>query len=70
MYKRQEVHRTEWGNFEEFEAAFRAKYWSEEDQEVLHSRIMGTGNFGGPNNNLTGYVMKIFRTASAVQIFC
>ena len=35
-----EVHKTEWGCFESFEAAFRNKYWSEEDQEVLRSRIM------------------------------
>ena len=25
----------------------------EEDQEILCSRIMGTGNFGGHNNNIT-----------------
>ena len=41
-----EVHRTEWGSYENFEAAFRNKYWSEEDQEILRSRIIGTGNYG------------------------
>ena len=29
-----EVHRTEWGSYENFEAAFRNKYWSDEDQEI------------------------------------
>ena len=32
-----EVHRTDWVNYQSFKRAFRDKYWSEEDQEVLHS---------------------------------
>ena len=62
-----EVHKTKWGCFERFEAAFINKYWSEEDQEVLRSRIMGTGSFGGPNNNITGYVMRIFNEAKYLE---
>ena len=60
-------HRTEWGSYENFEAAFQNKYWSEEDQEILQSRIMGTGNFGGHNNNITIYVMKIFNEAKYLE---
>ena len=55
-----EAHRTEWENYESFERAFREKYWSEEDQEVLRSRIMGPGNFGGHNNNVTIYVTRLY----------
>ena len=62
-----EVHRTEWGSYENFEAAFRNKYWSEEGQEILRSRIMGTGNFGGHNNNITIYVMRIFNEAKYLE---
>ena len=35
-----EVHNTEWGSYEDFEVAFRNKYWSEEGQEILRSKIM------------------------------
>ena len=58
-----EAHRTEWASYEDFERAFRGKYWSEEDQEVLRSRIMGTGNFGTHGNDVTIYVMKIYNEA-------
>ena len=70
MYKRQiwaEVHRTEWENYENFERAFREKYWLEEDQEVLRSRIMGSGNFRIHNNNVTIYVMKIYNEAKYLE---
>ena len=46
-----EVHRVEWGCYDEFERAFKGKYWVEDDQEILRSRIMGTGNFVGHQNN-------------------
>ena len=55
-----EVHRTKWESYEKFGRAFRDKYWSEEDQEVLRSKIMGSGNFGTHGNNVTIYVMRIF----------
>ena len=45
-----EVHKNEWESYEKFERAFREKYWSEEDQEVLRSKIMGTGKFGMHSN--------------------
>ena len=45
MYKRQE-----WDSFETFERAFKNKFWPEEEQESLRSRIMGVGNFVGQNN--------------------
>ena len=65
MYKRQ--HNTEWSSYEKFELAFRNKYWSEEDQEILRSKIMGTGNFGRINNHLTMYVMKIYNEAKYLE---
>ena len=55
-----EVHNVEWGSYEDFEAAFRNKCWSEEDQEILRSKIMGNGNFGRMNIHLTIYVMTIY----------
>ena len=30
-----EVHKTDWVDYQSFERAFRDKYWSEEEQEVL-----------------------------------
>ena len=62
-----EVHNTEWSSYEKFELAFRNKYWSEEDQEILRSKIMGTGNFGRINNHLTMYVMKIYNEAKYLE---
>ena len=62
-----EVHRTEWGSYDKFEQAFRNKYWSEEDQEGLRSRIMGAGNFGTYCNNVTIYVMRIFNDAKYLE---
>ena len=62
-----EVHHTEWDSFEDFEVAFRNKYWSEEDQEILRSKIMGNGNFGRINNHLTIYVMTIYNEAKYLE---
>ena len=62
-----EVHNVEWGSFEDFEVAFRNKYWSEEDQEILRSKIMGSGNFGRMNNHLTIYVMNIYNEAKYLE---
>ena len=67
MYKRQEVHHTEWGSYEDFEVAFHNKYWSEEDQEILRSKIMGNGNFGRMNNHLTIYVMTIYNEVKYLE---
>ena len=39
----------------------------EEDQEVLRSKIMGTGNFGMHSNNVTIYVMIIFNEAKYLE---
>ena len=61
------MHRNEWGSYGNFETAFRNKYWSEEEQEILRSRIMGTGNFGGHSNNITVYVMKLFNEAKYLE---
>ena len=55
------------GSYEKFEVAFKNKYWSEEDQESLRSKIMGTENFGRVNNHLTIYVMKIFNEAKYLE---
>ena len=41
-----EVHKVDWVNYQCFEMAFRKKYRSEEEQEILRSKIMGPGNFG------------------------
>ena len=62
-----EVHNTEWSSYEKFEVAFRNKYWSEEDQEILRSKIMATGNFSRINNHLNIYVMKIFNEAKYLE---
>ena len=62
-----EVHNVEWGSYEDFEVAFRNKYWSEEDQEILRSKIMGNGNFGRMNNHLTIYVMTIYNEAKYLE---
>ena len=35
-----EAHRLEWDCYEEFKRAFKGKYWAEDDQEILRSRIM------------------------------
>ena len=45
----------------------RDRYWSEEHQEILSSKIMGTGNFGGINNHLTMYVMRIYNEAKYLE---
>ena len=62
-----EVHNVEWGSYEDFEVAFRNKYWSEEDQEILRSKIMGNGNFCRMNNHLTIYVMNIYNEAKYLE---
>ena len=46
-----EVHKIDWVDYQSFERAFRSKYWSEEEQEVLCSKIMGSSNFGVHGNN-------------------
>ena len=61
-----EVHRVEWDNFETFERAFKDKYWPEEEQESLRSRIMGAGNFIG-HNNITMYVTKLYNEAKYLE---
>ena len=62
-----EVHKGDWLDFESFEGDFRSKYWSEEDQEVLRSKIMGSGNFGTNGNNVTIYVMKMYNEAKYLE---
>ena len=63
-----EAHRVEWGCYEEFERAFKGKYWAEDDQEFLRSRIMGSGNFGGSqNNNITIYVTRLYNEAKYLE---
>ena len=62
-----EVYKNEWESYEKFERAFREKYWLEEDQVVLGSRIMGTGNFGMHSDNVTIYVIKIFNEGKYLE---
>ena len=63
-----EAHHLEWGGYDEFERAFKGKYWAEDDQEILRSRIMGTGNFvGNQNNNITIYVTKLYNEAKYLE---
>ena len=63
-----EAHQLEWDCYETFERAFKGKYWTEEEQESLRSRIMGTGNFIGPNkNNITIYVTKLYNEAKYLE---
>ena len=63
-----EAHRAEWGCYDEFERAFKGKYWVEDDQEILRSCIMGTGNFvGNQNNNITIYVTKLYNEAKYLE---
>ena len=53
------AHRLEWDCYEESERAFKGKYWAEDNQEILRSRIMGTGNFmGHQNNNIMIYAVS------------
>ena len=61
-----EAHRLEWDNFETFERAFKGKFWPEEEQESLRSRIMGVGNFIG-HNNITMYVTKLYNEAKYLE---
>ena len=63
---RAEAHRLEWDNFETFERAFKDKFWPEEEQESLRSRIMGAGNFIG-HNNITMYVTKLYNEAKYLE---
>ena len=62
-----EVHRLEWDHFETFERAFKDKFWPEEEQESLRSRIMGAGNFMG-HNNITMYVTKLYNEAKYLEL--
>ena len=65
-----EAHRLEWDCYETFEKAFKGKYWTEEEQEILRSRIMGVGNFIGHNNNnnnITIYVTKLYNEAKYLE---
>ena len=55
-----EVHKIDWVNYQSFETAFRDKYWSEEEQEILRSKIMGPGNFGTQGGNVTMYIMRLY----------
>ena len=55
-----EVHKGDWVNYQSFERDFRNKYWSEEEQEILRSKIMGPGNFGVHGSNVTVYVMRLY----------
>ena len=61
-----EAHRTDRVNYQSFERAFRDKYWSEEE-EVLRSKIMGSGNFGTNGSNVTMYVMKLYKEAKYLE---
>ena len=45
----------------------RNKYWSEEEQEILRSQIMGTGSFGRNNRNITVYTMKLYNEAKYLE---
>ena len=47
-----EAHRSEWDCYEAFERAFKGKYWTEDEQEILRSCIMGTSNFIGQYNDI------------------
>ena len=60
--------RDRWSSYEKSEVTFRNKYWSEEDQEIFRSKIMGTGNFGGINNHITMYIMRIFNEAKYLEL--
>ena len=62
-----EAHKTDWVDYKSSERAFRDKYWSEEEQEVLHSKIMGSGSFGTHGNNVTMYVMKLYNEAKYLE---
>ena len=62
-----EVHKAEWGDYPSFESAFRSKYWSEEEQEGLRSKIMGKGNFGAQGDNVTLYVMRLYNEVKYLE---
>ena len=62
-----EVHKTDWVHYNSFEKAFRGKYWSEEEQEVLRSKIMGSGKFGTHGNNVTMYVMRLYNETKYLE---
>ena len=62
------LHKVDWVNYQCFETAFREKYWSEEEQEILQSTIMGPGNFGTQGGNVTMYVMQIYNEAKYLSI--
>ena len=62
-----EVHKVEWGDYLSFESAFRSKYWSEEEQEGLRSKIMGKGNFGAQGDNVTLYVMRLYNEVKYLE---
>ena len=55
-----DAHNDNWVDFNEFEQAFKNKYWSEEKQEGLRSTIMGLGNFNIKNMSITSYVTRLY----------
>ena len=62
-----EVHKIDSVDYQSFEWAFRNKYWSEEEQEVLRIKIMGSGNFGTHGKNVTMYVMRLYNEAKYLE---
>ena len=55
-----DAHNENWADFNEFEHAFKNKYWSEEKQEGLLNTIMGWGNFNIKHMSITAYVTRLY----------
>ena len=57
----------DWVDYKSFERVFRNKYWSEEEQEALRSKIMGNSNFGVNGSNVTMYVMRLYNEVKYLE---
>ena len=62
-----DAHNDNWADFDEFERAFKNKYWSEEKQEGLRSTIMGRGNFNIKHMSTTSYVTRLYRQVKYLE---